>query len=136
MVYRYFFKACRDTLIELSQDDKYLGVTTGILMTLHTWGRQLNYHPHIHCLITSGGINKSNKWEPLVGKYLLPIRVVKKLFRGKLQAFIKEGLLTEQAQPPKGISLTSMLNIHRSVFKKEWSVRIQEKYEHGKGVVL
>jgi hypothetical protein len=54
----HIFKACRDTLIELMKDPKYLGVIPGLLMTLHTWGRQLNYHLHIHCLVTAGGLTK------------------------------------------------------------------------------
>jgi hypothetical protein len=59
------FKACRDTLIELLEDKKHLGATPGILMTLHTWGRQLNYHPHVHCLVTAGGITNTNDWKAL-----------------------------------------------------------------------
>jgi hypothetical protein len=133
---KIFFKACRDTLIELLKDKKYLGATPGILMTLHTWGRKLNYHPHIHCLITAGGITDSNQWKELEGDFLLPIRVVKSLFRGKLQSYIKDALLNKEARLPEGITLPEMLRCHRELYKKQWSIRIQEKYEHGKGVVL
>jgi len=105
-------------------------------MTLHTWGRKLNYHPHIHCLVTSGGMTRDNEWKELEGDYLLPIRVLKKLFRGKLQAFIKEGVENKDACLPRNETLPAFHRIHRSLYKKEWSVRIQEKYKHGKGVVL
>ena len=133
---KLFFKCCRDTLIELLEDKKYLGATPGILMTLHTWGRQLNYHPHIHCLVTAGGITRTNKWKEIDGEFLLPIRVVKALFRGKLQSHIKQGLISKEAKLPEGVSLQEMLMCHRQLYKKQWSVRIQEKYDHGKGVVL
>ena len=98
------FKACRDTLITLLEDKKYLGATPGILMTLHTWGRQLNYHPHVHCLITAGGITKTNDWKALEGDYLLPIRVVKALYRGKLQSYIKTALKNNELSLPPGCS--------------------------------
>lgn len=131
-----FFKTCRDTLIELMEDKKYLGATPGILMTLHTWGRQLNYHPHVHCLVTAGGIMKDKTWCSTKDDYLLPIRVVKSLFRGKLQAKIKIALKANELTIPGGSSLNSLLWLHRQLYKKNWSIRIQEKYEHGKGVML
>jgi len=130
------FKACRDTLIELLEDKKYLGATPGILMTLHTWGRQLNYHPHVHCLVTAGGITKTNNWKTLEGDYLLPIRVVKALYRGKMQSYIKTALKNNDLKLPEGCSDNAMLSCINRLYKKQWSVRIQEKYKHGKGVVL
>ena len=133
---RHLFKACRDTLIELLEDTRHLGVTPGILMTLHTWGRQLNYHPHIHCLVTAGGVTKSNDWLSVEGHFLLPIRVVKALYRGKLQDWINHALQTGELRLPKQVELKEMLDKHRLLYRKEWSVRIQEKYDHGRGVVL
>lgn len=105
-------------------------------MTLHTWGRQLNRHPHIHCLVTTGGITKTNNWKVLAGDYLLPIRVVKTLYRGKLQAYIKTAIQHNELKLPEGCSENTMLSAINQLYKKQWSVRIQEKYEHGKGVVL
>lgn len=133
---RSFFKACRDTLIELMADKKYLGATPGILMTLHTWGRQLNYHPHIHCLVTAGGLTTDDQWKATEGDFLLPIRVVKALFRGKLQSWIKQALIEHTIVRPAGTSTQQLLTLHRSLYKKAWSVRIQEQYEHGRGVAL
>ena len=133
---KLFFKACRDTLIELMKDKKYLGATPGILMTLHTWGRQLNYHPHIHCLVTAGGFTNAGQWKATEGDFLLPIQVVKTLFRGKLQSWIRQGLIESDITLPAGCSHQQLLNTHRSLYKKSWSVRIQEQYEHGRGVAL
>ena len=130
------FKASRDTLMTLSEDKRYLGATPGILMTLHTWGRQLNYHPHVHCLVTAGGATKTNEWKGLEGDYLLPIRVVKALYRGKLQSYIKTAIKQNELRLPEGCSENAMLKLIKQLYKKQWSVRIQEKYEHGKGVVL
>jgi hypothetical protein len=117
-------------------DKKYLGATPGILMTLHTWGRQLNYHPHIHCLVTAGGLTNDDKWRATEEAFLLPIRVVKVLFRGKLQSWIKQALIDNSITLPGGVTTQQLLTTHRSLYKKAWSVRIQEQYEHGRGVAL
>lgn len=132
---RHLFKACRDTLIELLEDQRYLGASPGMLMTLHTWGRQLNYHPHIHCLISAGGMTPTGDWKDS-GDYLLPIRVVKTLYRGKLQAWIKDALLARQLNLPDHWNLDALLKQHHQLYRKAWSVRIMEKYDHGRGVAL
>jgi hypothetical protein len=133
---QHLFKAARDTLIELLEDKRYLGATPGILMTLHTWGRQLNYHPHIHCLVSGGGLGRRDEWKAVRKGYLLPIRVVKSLYRGKLQYWIKEALKQGILKIPSHTSLSEWIRTHRETYQKQWSVRIQEEYEHGKGVAL
>ena len=131
-----FFRTCRDTLMTLLADERYLGATPGLLMTLHTWGRQLNFHPHIHCLVTAGGMTCSGAWKPTKGEFLLPIRVVKSLFRGKLQAAMKTPLQDGTLNCPDGTSAQQLLRLHRTLYQKQWSVRIQEQYTHGRGVML
>ena len=131
-----FFRVCRDTLIALLGDERFLGALPGILMTLHTWGRQLNYHPHIHCLVTAGGITAAGVWKPSAGDFLLPVRVVKTLYRGKLQAAIKAALKDGTLVCPGKTCMGELLQTHRALFQKQWSVRIQEKYAHGRGVML
>lgn len=133
---QHFFKACNETLMELLKDKRYLGATPGILMTLHTWGRQLTMHPHIHCLVTSGGMDASDKWQPTSNDFLLPIHVVKALFRGKMQFFIKEAFLKKELTLPKECNGIELMKLHRLLYKKQWSIRIQEQYAHGRGVML
>jgi len=55
------FQTCRDTLMTLLQDARYLGAIPGIVMSLHTWGRTLSLHPHIHCLVTGGGLSRAGQ---------------------------------------------------------------------------
>lgn len=133
---QHFFKACRDTLITLLSDKRYLDATPGILMTLHTWGRQLTLHPHMHCLVTSGGLNEKAQWCPTSNDFLLPIQVVKALFRGKMQSYIKDAFFKKELRLPKDCDGVEFMKIHRSLFKKQWSIRIQEQYSHGRGVML
>lgn len=105
-------------------------------MALHTWGRQLNFHPHMHCLVTAGGLTASGAWQSAKGDCLLPVRVVKALFRGKLQAVIGAALKDGTVVCPDKTSNRQLLQVHRSLYQKQWSVRIEEQYAHGRGVML
>lgn len=58
LLYTLLHKCSSETLLELSSDKKYLGAAPGIIQVLHTWGQTLNFHPHIHCIITGGGLTK------------------------------------------------------------------------------
>jgi hypothetical protein len=130
------FEVCREVLMELLGDKKYLGAKPGIMMALHTWGRQLNLHPHIHVLVSGGGLNSSGQWVNVENDFILPVRVVKALYRGKFQHRLKQALKEKTLSlPPNECEQTLQWRIKR-VYKKEWSVRIQEKYAHGKGVLL
>lgn len=129
------FTASQQTLIQLLADKNHHGVTPGILMALHTWGRQLTLHPHTHCLVTAGGIDAAGDWQS-IDKYLLPIRVVKSLYRGKMQAFIQDAFDRGELCLPENMSEQDFRRLLQCAYQKEWSVRIEERYEHGKGVLL
>lgn len=130
------FEVCREVLMELLGDKKYLGVKPGIMMALHTWGRQLNLHPHIHALVTAGGLDASGQWMHVKNEFLLPVRVVKALYRGKFQDRIKQALKEKQLVFPANENEQTLQLLIKRLYKKAWSVRIQERYEHGRGVLL
>jgi len=129
------FKASKETLMELLENERYQGISPGILMGLHTWGRQLNLHPHTHCLVTAGGLDFKGEWKDS-GDYLLPVRVVKRVYRGKFQAYLKAAFDSGELKLPPDLERGKFIFTHRQLYKKEWSVRIEERYEHGKGVML
>jgi hypothetical protein len=130
------FQASRDTLITLLQDEKHLGATPGILMALHTWGRTLSLHPHVHCLVTGGGLDKAKQWRALRYDYLLPVAVVKALYKGKLLARLWDALMADELRLPAGQSRADVQRCFRQLNEKSWNVRIQERYPHGQGVML
>jgi hypothetical protein len=119
------FKAVRQTLESFSE--KHLAGEPGCIMTLHTWSRTLNLHPHIHCLFTAGGRDKEGIWHDS-GDYLFHIKSVSRYFRGRYLYLIRE-----HADSLGGLDEVNKL-IH-PLFDKNWHVYITEKYEHGKGVV-
>jgi len=133
------FKVVNETLKDLLLGADYKGKHyEGSLnaMPLHTWGRALNLHPHIPVLITAGGLDTDGNWKAVENDFLLPVKLVKSLYRGKFQAALKEFLLSNEVNLPKHQTRDELLKIHSDLYKKEWSVRIQEKYEHGTGVLI
>jgi predicted Zn-ribbon and HTH transcriptional regulator len=77
------FAAVTETLLELGESR--LGAVPGITMVLHTWKRDLGFHPHIHALVTAGGISTSGaSWCPSSKNYLFPVEVMRALLRGKM----------------------------------------------------
>lgn len=129
------FRSSKETLLELTQDKKYQGVTPGILITLHTWGRQLQLHPHTHCVISAGGLDSQNEWKEM-STYLFPSRVASVLHRGKIQSFLAEAAKSGELKLPPDLPLSEFWKLHSSLYKKSWNVRVEEQYQSGKGVVL
>jgi hypothetical protein len=85
--YPLLMKAAADAIIELARDRSFVGGTVGVLAVLHTWTQQLAYHPHIHCLVTGGGVSPDGRdWYPARGNFLVPEKALAKLVRGKLKA--------------------------------------------------
>jgi len=87
--YALLMKASAEAIIELARDRRYVGATVGVLAVLHTWTQQLVYHPHVHCLVTGGGVSDGGlHWHPARKAFLVPIRALAKLVRGKLKALL------------------------------------------------
>jgi hypothetical protein len=101
LLYNLLFRAVAETLLTIAEDPKHLGAAIGFLAVLHTWGQTLNHHPHIHCLVPGGGISPGgDEWIPCPEGFLLPVRVLSRLFRSRflhhLAAAYNSGNLTLQ----------------------------------------
>ena len=83
------------TLLEIAADPKHLGAEIGFLSVLHTWGQNLQIHPHIHCVIPSGGLSPDHQhWIHPRYAFFLPVKVLSKVFRGKFTAGLKRAFHT------------------------------------------
>jgi Putative transposase/Transposase zinc-binding domain len=132
------FQAARATLCTLLADPKYLGAQPGIIAALHTWSQTLVLHPHLHCLVTGGGLTPDGQWRAVRNGFLLPARVVMAVFRGKMLAAIRQALACEALTVPAPMrpqQLQNLLNRLGHPRKTKWNVRIMERYRHGAGVV-
>ena len=91
LIYTLLFRAGAATLLEIAADPKHLGAEIGFFSILHTWGQNLLHHPHIHCVIPSGGLSPDHKawiW-PRYNRFFLPCGVLSRVFRGKFIAGLK-----------------------------------------------
>ena len=94
------FEAVAKTVVEVCR--RHLGATPGLIVVLHTWNQQLGYHPHLHCIVTGGGLSLDESgWIPSKPRFFLPVRKLSKVFRGKLLEALDHGLTTGLLTLPK-----------------------------------
>jgi hypothetical protein len=90
-LYGLLFQAASQTLLTLARDRRRLGAQLGFTAILHTWGQNLLFHPHLHCVVTAGGLSPDGRrWIPTRQDYLLPVKVLGRLFRGKFLAGLQD----------------------------------------------
>jgi len=91
LFYTLLFRAAAQTLITIAADPRRLGARIGFLAVLHTWSQNLLFHPHLHCLVPAGGIAADDsKWIPCRSRFFLSVRVLSRMFQGKLLAFLEK----------------------------------------------
>ena len=86
--YDILFKATSESILELANDPKWLGAKVGITSILHTWGQTMEFHPHIHSIVTGGGL-KNNQWISCKNDYLFKVQVLGSLFKKKFLTYLK-----------------------------------------------
>lgn len=130
------FTCVRDTLYEFFFDKRHIGGKPGIIATLHTWSQTMVLHPHIHCLVTEGGLN-DDRWAGTKQQgYLLPVCAVMPVFRGKLLAYIDRGIEKGMITLPREMTTQQWKNLKNKLGRTKWNVHIRERYEHGGGILI
>lgn len=90
LLYDLIHKCSAETILQLAADKKFLGAVPGIIQVLHTWGQRLNYHPHIHAIVTGAGLYLGCRYVPNQRKdFFVPVRVLSRKFRGKFMDQLK-----------------------------------------------
>lgn len=104
-VFAILFAAAAATLLALGRDPKRLGAELGITMVLHTWARDLTFHPHVHCIVTGGGLSSDGaRWVASRPKFLFPVHVMGELFRGKFLAALKLAHVRQELTLPTSMA--------------------------------
>jgi hypothetical protein len=90
LIYNLLFHASAATLLEIARDPRHLGADIGFFSALHTWDQRLQHHPHVHCVVAAGGLaTDHNRWISSRRSFFLPVKVLSRVFRGKLVAALK-----------------------------------------------
>lgn len=133
LLYNLMFSCVSDTLLTLCRDKKHMGATPGIIMVLHTWGQKLNFHPHIHCALSGGGLTESGQFTESRHKgFLLPVEAMGKMFRGKFMAVLKT--YHDKKRLSFGGRCQKLLNHYNwkdfvdSLYAKDWLPFIRETF--------
>ena len=127
VVYDLLFRTSAATLLEVAADPKHLGAEIGFLSVLHTWGSNLLHHPHIHCVIPSGGLSLDHqRWIRPRYPFFLPVKVLSRVFRGKFVAGLKNAFRQGKLVFPGSLQpLAREKAFHaflRPLFRQDWVV--------------
>ena len=134
ILYDLLFQTSAETLIEVAADPKHLGARIGFLAVLHTWGQNLQHHPHVHCVIPAGGLSPDeSRWIRSTTSFFVPVRVLSKVFRGKFVSGLKR-LFRSHKLSFHG-SLSSLADSKqfrrflRQLFRKDWVVYAKRPFQ-------
>ncbi len=131
--YHLLFTATAHTLLEVAADPKHLGAEVGFLSILHTWGQNLLAHPHIHCVIPAGGLSPDHKrWIHTRYRFLLPLRVLRRVFRGKfiagLRRLHRSGLLDCSGPAAAFHHPRQFAQQLRPLYRQDWVVYAKQAF--------
>lgn len=124
IVYDSLFSAAWNTVLAFSEDKKYLAAQPGMVAILHTWGQNLSLHPHLHCIIPGGGVNKNGIWKSsrTKGKFLFPVKAMSKVYRAKY---------TEELRKRMGKEAFN----YGLLFRKDWVIYAKRPFGSPKSVI-
>lgn len=122
LLFDLLFAATHHTLLTLSKDEKYIGATPGITSVLHTNGQDLSFHPHVHCIVSGGGIGTNGKWikeKRSNGRFLFPRRAMEKIYKGYFLEHLRRHLTKGEIKcdDPQGLE-----NLLSACGAKKWNV--------------
>src|ERR1700686_418510 len=127
VIYGLLFRASAETLLEVARDPRQLGAGIGFFTVLHTWNQKLGLHPHVHCVIPAGGLSPDNThWVKSRDRFFLSIHVLRRVFRGKFVAALRQALRDPQLVFHGNLTLLAQPRTFaawlRPLFRKDWVV--------------
>lgn len=140
VLYDLLFRSASETLTQLAQDPKHLGATVGVIGILHTWGQNLMAHPHIHCIVTGGGLSSDKgRWVSARKGFFIPVRVISALFKGKFLDLLKRCFQSDalvfsdrihHLKPSKDFE-----RFRSQLYHKKWVVYCKPPFDGAQGVL-
>lgn len=137
-VYGLLFDAARLTLATLAK--QRLGVTLGVTAVLHTWTREMHLHPHLHCVVTAGGLAADNaRWSASSPRFLFPVRLMGSLFRGifmrRLSLMRQDGRLRLTGRAARLVDPAALDRVFRQLHRQKWVVYAKRPFAGPRQVI-
>lgn len=141
-----YFNAAWHALRELLADSDWLGALPGVTAVFQSWSDELREHPHLHFIVTSGGLSPTGTWIEAAPDQLIPFPVLASMFRGKFIAYLRDALDPRTPRgkikpddqvliPPPGKTVQQCHSLLNKLGRKKWNVRVFEAYERSNGVL-
>jgi len=139
-LYNILFKAASETILMLAKDKRHLGVETGLVAVLHTWGQNLTEHPHLHILVPAGGWDQTTQyWKYSHKNFFVHVNVLSRVFRGKFISLLKKAYLEKKLKfegeivPLKQASkFKQLLDL---LYSKEWVVFCEKSQKSSSRII-
>jgi hypothetical protein len=140
VLYDLLFRSVSETLTELANDPKHLGAEIGSIGILHTWGQNLMDHPHIHCIVTGGGLSSDrSRWVSSRKGFFIPVRVISALFKGKFLDLLKKCFKSDALVFPDPIRhlkpSEDLERFRNQLYRKKWVVYCKPPFDGVQGVL-
>jgi hypothetical protein len=144
LIYHLLFRASSQALQQLALDPRFVGGKVGLVGVLHTWTRQLLYHPHVHFIVTGGGLTDDGCWKFSRPDFLVPVKALAKIFRAKFRDDLKKSELFSAIEPqvwrkawvvhsePVGRGRAAFKYLAPYIFRVAISNNRLRKFEHGR----
>lgn len=132
LLYGLLHSCCAETLLELSADKKWLGAAPGIIQVLHTWNQELDYHVHMHCIVSGGGLTRDGKIRRASKSFFIRTEVLRDKFKGKFMAHLsslyESGSLTFSSSCEKLRDSYHWKKWKNSLYETDWCPYIKETF--------
>ena len=127
--YNILFRIVNRIMNGFAANPEFLDARLGYTAILHTWGQNLQYHPHLHLVVPAGGITRNNRWKPSKGdgSFLFPVDQLSSVFRAQIVEALREYVKTEAIKVDPGL--------FNSLFSKEWVVYAKPPFAGPKQVL-
>lgn len=139
LLYDALYHSASATINELTADSKHLGARVGYICVLHTWGSEMNYHPHIHVILLGGGLSAKNEWRDKGEEFFLPVKVLSKVFRGKymneLKSLYQDNKLEFHGSSEKYRNSYNFKELLNTCYEKEWVPHCKKTFNGAQSVI-
>jgi Putative transposase len=135
LLFNLLFASASATLLELGRDPKHLGAELGVTMVLHTWTRDLSFHPHVHAIVTGGGLSPEGRWRSARHNFLFHVKVIGALFRGKFLDALQRAHTEHKLVDPNDHDHARIRRQIAALYDKNWVVYAKRPFGGAEQVI-